>query len=92
MYTGGPSELRTDNQPVKSSTPLAVRTELLTKRFAALTAVDHPSLSVSPGTIFGLLGTNGAGKTTVIKMLTTLRTLMINGGISSFGLRTDQHG
>ena len=72
MYTGDSREPKTDNQPVRTSASLAVRTELLTKRFAALTAVDRLSLSVSPGTIFGLLGTNGAGKTTVIKMLTTL--------------------
>jgi ABC-2 type transport system ATP-binding protein len=80
MYTGDPREPKTDNQTVRTSTSLAVRTERLTKRFAALTAVDNLSLSVSPGTIFGLLGTNGAGKTTVIKMLTTL--LAPTGGIA----------
>lgn len=50
----------------------AVDARLLTRRFGALTAVDHVSLQVASGTIFGLLGTNGAGKTTMIKMLTTL--------------------
>src|SRR5450756_15395 len=80
MYTGDPREPKTDNQSVSTSTSLAVRTERLTKRFAALTAVDNLSLSVSPVTIFGLLGTNGAGKTTVIKMLTTL--LAPTGGIA----------
>jgi ABC-type multidrug transport system ATPase subunit len=41
----------------------------LTKRFGALTAVDHVSLSVGKGSIFGFLGPNGSGKSTVIRML-----------------------
>ena len=49
-----------------------VETELLTKRFGKLTAVDQFSIDVEQGEIFGLVGPNGAGKTTVIKMLTTL--------------------
>ena len=49
-----------------------VDVEDLVVRFGALTAVDHLTVSVSPGTVFGLLGRNGAGKTTVIKVLTTL--------------------
>jgi ABC-2 type transport system ATP-binding protein len=44
----------------------------LTRRYGDLTAVDHLDLRVEAGTAFGLLGANGAGKTTVIKMLTTL--------------------
>jgi len=49
-----------------------VATEALTKRFGALTAVDHVDLEVDAGTVFSLLGPNGAGKTTVIRMLATL--------------------
>ena len=41
----------------------------LTKRFKALTAVDGVSLHVAKGQIFGLLGPNAAGKTTLIRML-----------------------
>jgi ABC-2 type transport system ATP-binding protein len=41
----------------------------LTKRYGALTAVDHLSLDVYEGEVFGLLGPNGAGKTTSINML-----------------------
>src|SRR5205085_6415116 len=41
----------------------------LTKRFGAFTAVDHVSFSVGKGSIFGFLGTNGSGKSTVIRML-----------------------
>lgn len=44
----------------------------LTRRFGGLVAVDAVDLAIAAGTIHGLLGTNGAGKTTVIKMLATL--------------------
>lgn len=57
-------------------TPLApavtVELQSLTRRFGDLVAVDGVDLSIAAGAIHGLLGTNGAGKTTVIKMLTTL--------------------
>ncbi|HBC47256.1 MAG TPA: multidrug ABC transporter ATP-binding protein, partial [candidate division Zixibacteria bacterium] len=41
----------------------------LTKKFDSFTAVDRVNLTVEPGEIFGFLGANGAGKTTVIRML-----------------------
>ena len=41
----------------------------LTKRFGNLTAVDHVSFSINKRSIFGFLGPNGSGKTTVIRML-----------------------
>src|SRR5207245_10739450 len=41
----------------------------LTKRFGTFTAVDHISFSVGKGSIFGFLGPNGSGNTTVIRML-----------------------
>ena len=50
----------------------AIETSALTRQFGHLTAVDHIELRVPYGEIFGLLGANGAGKSTVIKMLTTL--------------------
>lgn len=43
--------------------------ENLVKKFGDFTAVDHISFDVCKGEIFGFLGANGAGKTTVIKML-----------------------
>lgn len=49
-----------------------VETRELTRRFGAVLAVDHVSFSIDGGEVLGLLGRNGAGKTTVIKMLTTL--------------------
>ena len=42
----------------------------LTKQFGNTTAVDNVTLSVPQGALFGLLGPNGSGKTTMIKMLT----------------------
>jgi ABC-2 type transport system ATP-binding protein len=41
----------------------------LTKRFGALTAVDHISMRVDRGDVLGFLGPNGAGKTTTMRML-----------------------
>jgi ABC-type multidrug transport system ATPase subunit len=41
----------------------------LTKRFGDFTAVDDVSFAVEKGSIFGFLGPNGSGKTTVIRML-----------------------
>lgn len=41
----------------------------LTKKFGDFTAVDHISLQVRRGEIFGFLGANGAGKTTAMRML-----------------------
>jgi ABC-2 type transport system ATP-binding protein len=47
----------------------AVTIDRLTRRFGSFTAVDGISLNVEKGEIFGFLGANGAGKTTVIRML-----------------------
>lgn len=47
----------------------AVETEDLVKKFGSFIAVDHVSLQVKPGEIFGFLGPNGAGKSTTIRML-----------------------
>ncbi len=41
----------------------------LVKRFGAFIAVDDVSFDVREGEVFGLLGSNGAGKSTVIRML-----------------------
>jgi ABC-2 type transport system ATP-binding protein len=54
------------------SNGVAIDVQGISKRFAALLAVDHVSFTVNRGEIFGLLGPNGAGKSTLIRMLTTL--------------------
>ena len=50
----------------------AIQTRALTKRYQNLTAVDMLDLKIHQGELFSLLGVNGAGKTTVIKMLSCL--------------------
>ncbi|HET6348207.1 MAG TPA: ATP-binding cassette domain-containing protein [Candidatus Krumholzibacteria bacterium] len=49
--------------------PSAVHIENVVKRYGDALAVDHVSLSVPPGVIYGFLGPNGAGKTSTIRML-----------------------
>lgn len=50
----------------------AIRTEALTRSFDGVTAVDHLTLAVEEGEIFGLVGPDGAGKTTIIRLLTAI--------------------
>ncbi len=51
---------------------IAIDAKGLTRRFGSFTAVDHVSLSIERGEIFGFLGSNGCGKSTTMKMLTGL--------------------
>jgi ABC-2 type transport system ATP-binding protein len=50
----------------------AIETDHLTKRFGELAAVDGLTLSVGEGEIFGLVGPDGAGKTTTMRLLTSI--------------------
>jgi ABC-2 type transport system ATP-binding protein len=50
----------------------AIRTESLTKTFAGLAAVDNLTLNVEEGEIFGLVGPDGAGKTTTMRLLAAI--------------------
>jgi ABC-2 type transport system ATP-binding protein len=54
--------------------PLVIDVEGLTKRFGDKTVVDHFSMQVRRGQIYGFLGPNGSGKTTTIRMLCGLLT------------------
>src|ERR1700747_3615574 len=56
----------------------AISAQNLIRRFGSFTAVNDVSFRVEKGEIFGFLGPNGSGKTTVIKMLTGL--LPLSGG------------
>jgi ribosome-dependent ATPase len=58
--------------PRLHSTEIAIEAHGLTKRFGTFTAVDHVTLSIERGEIFGFLGSNGCGKSTTMKMLTGL--------------------
>lgn len=51
---------------------LPLRLEHLTKQFPGRLAVDDLSLTVEPGEIYGLIGPNGSGKTTTVKLATGL--------------------
>jgi ABC-2 type transport system ATP-binding protein len=59
------------NSPL-SADPSAVHTEHLRKQYGSLIAVQDLSLTIPRGEVFGLLGPNGSGKTTTIRMLTGL--------------------
>ena len=64
--------------PVETA-PLAIETQRLTRTFDDVTAVKGIDLAVPSGTFFGFLGTNGAGKSTTIKMLTGLLAISSGG-------------
>src|SRR5438876_9595051 len=56
----------------------AILVESLTKSFGEVRALRGIDLSVPRGTVLGVLGTNGAGKTTAVRFLTSL--LLPDGG------------
>lgn len=69
---------------------IAISAEHLVRRFGNFTAVNDVSFRVEKGEIFGFLGPNGSGKTTVIKMLTGL--LPLSGGdarVEGLDVRTE---
>ncbi len=63
----------------------------LTKVFGRLTAVDRVSLKINRGDIFGLVGPDGAGKTTLIRMLCGI-VAPTNGMINLFGNNKESFG
>jgi ABC-2 type transport system ATP-binding protein len=50
----------------------AIKIDNLTKRFGTVAAVDNLSLTVAKGELFGLVGSDGAGKTTILRLLTAI--------------------
>jgi ABC-2 type transport system ATP-binding protein len=74
-------------------TDVAIRTENLTRKFGDFTAVSDVNITVQHGEVFGFLGPNGSGKTTVIKLLTGL--LPLSGGnawVNGIDVRKDPDG
>jgi ABC-2 type transport system ATP-binding protein len=71
-------------------TEIAIATEMLTRKFGPLTAVDSINLRVQAGQFFGFLGPNGAGKSTTIKMLTGLLA-PTSGRMELLGVDFQQH-
>ncbi len=64
----------------------------LTKRFKSTLAVDKVCINVNKGDVYGLIGRNGAGKTTILKMISGF-IRPTSGGFSLFGVRnTDMDG
>jgi ABC-2 type transport system ATP-binding protein len=71
----------------------AIHAQGLVRRFGKFVAVDGVDLRVEQGEVFGFLGPNGSGKTTVIKMLTGL--LPLSGGaawVDGLDVRADAEG
>ncbi len=72
---------------------IAIRTENLTRKFGDFAAVQDVNITVQHGEVFGFLGPNGSGKTTVIKLLTGL--LPLSGGnawVDGIDVRKDPDG
>ena len=65
-----------------------LRTQHLTKSYGGKPAVDNVSIAIEKGDIFGLIGQNGAGKTTFMRMITSLAR-PDSGHIELFGERDE---
>jgi len=75
-----------------SNNAFVIKVDELTRSFGDIVAVDHLSLRVRRGEIFGFLGPNGAGKTTTIKMLCGLLAPTYgNGQVVGYDLRHERH-
>ena len=66
-----------------------IKSENLKKYFGNVKAVDDVSFSVEKGELFGFLGVNGAGKSTVINMLATLLE-PTDGNVTSADTRSER--
>ncbi|MCY7299150.1 MAG: ATP-binding cassette domain-containing protein [Ilumatobacteraceae bacterium] len=72
-------------------TETAILADRLRKTFDDVVAVDQISLAVPRGTVLGLLGANGAGKTTMVRMLTTvLKPTSGRGVVNGFDVLEEQ--
>ena len=68
----------------------AVHTDHLTKVFGSLTAVDGVTFDIAQGEVFGILGPNGSGKTTTIRILCgLLEPTSGSATVAGFDVRTE---
>ncbi len=68
----GHTELVIPPRETGGTPEIAIEAHGLTRRFGSFTAVDHVTMKIERGEIFGFLGSNGCGKSTTMKMLTGL--------------------
>jgi len=79
--------------PTQNPAEAAISADRLVRRFGDFTAVNGVSFRVEKGEIFGFLGPNGSGKTTVIKMLTGLLPLSSGSAwVEGLDVRVDSEG
>jgi daunorubicin resistance ABC transporter ATP-binding subunit len=76
--------------PAETTGSPAIKLSALCKTFGTLLAVDHLTLSVEQGEIFGLLGPNGSGKTTTINLISGLST-PTSGDVQVMGYEMPRH-
>jgi ABC-type multidrug transport system, ATPase component len=69
---------------LKNDSDYIIETNMLKKHYGSQTVVNNVNLHIKKGKIYGLLGRNGAGKTTIMKMLLGL-TSVSSGDIRLFG-------
>ena len=77
-------------QYTRTSVVPAIELRALCKAFGTLQAVDHLTLEVAQGEIFGLLGPNGSGKTTTINLISGLST-PTDGAVRVMGYDMPRH-
>ena len=61
-----------------------LKTRSLTKTYRNTVALDNVTITLKPGRIYGLIGHNGAGKTTFMRLIAGL-TLPTSGEINLYG-------
>jgi len=71
-------------------TPTVVRVDGLTKRYGSFTALDRVTFDLEENRIYGLLGRNGAGKTTIMQLLTG-QLFPSDGAVEVFGRTPAEH-
>lgn len=86
MYININPHVREEQEKRGNFMSIILETKDLTKRYGSQKAVDHVSLHVKKGQIYGFIGRNGAGKTTFLKMISGLAA-PTEGEISLFGYK-----